>query len=561
MPLPQHIIRRGQRLYYRRAFPKELWPVTGRGKSFVLSLRTDSLSEALRARPAAERAYHAAVDAACAEMGRRGNRPPLSKEAAQALAVRWFLDALETAEDMTVPASGGALEKVIADSEWAIAEARRAIAEGELADRERLGRCLRDAAGYSSEPVANAALVRLLGRAAVAAEEVYRGRLVGRYETRPSDPLFAAALDNPPSNGAGVVPASWAAQAEPEGKTVADLEEAYREERLPVLSLSAQEAYEPVLRLLKAVLGEGAPLNSLTRKDGLRLLEAAKGMPTNAKKRKALAGLTVLEAIEEGRRLGLPTLSPKTVNDTYLANLGALFRFAQDRGWMSLNPVAKLRVPDPVADVDRRDPFGAQLPALFGAAPWSPQDASEPIRYWGPLLALYHGLRLGEVAGLLVKDVGQEGGEPVLHLRHGLRKLKTDASRRDLPVHPELVRLGFLEWAEGRRKAAKQDETLFPGEKPYAHGKWGRGLSDWFGRRVKALGLQGVKLTFHSLRHDFKDAMREAEIDPQMQDYLAGHAGPGGVGAAYGGRTPSLARRKDAVGRVGYRGLALPGPR
>ena len=72
MALPEFVTRRGERLYYRRAFPKELWPVTGKA-AFAVSLHTSDPKEALRSRPEAERRYCAKVDEARAELARRAN--------------------------------------------------------------------------------------------------------------------------------------------------------------------------------------------------------------------------------------------------------------------------------------------------------------------------------------------------------------------------------------------------------------------------------------------------------------------------------------------------------
>ena len=85
--------------------------------------------------------------------------------------------------------------------------------------------------------------------------------------------------------------------------------------------------------------------------------------------------LPIREMIAEGKRLGLPTLSAKTVNDTYLANMAAIFRFAADRGWMTFNPVAGLKAKETVAAGDKREPFAVRLPVLFAAAPWTPQSS------------------------------------------------------------------------------------------------------------------------------------------------------------------------------------------
>ena len=144
----------------------------------------------------------------------------------------------------------------------------------------------------------------------------------------------------------------------------------------------------------------------------------------------------------------------------------------------------------------------------------------------------------------------------MLLLRAGQRTLKTASARRDIPVHPELLRLGFMDFVKERRKAAKPNDLLFAGEAAYARQQWGRGLGDWFTRKVRSLKLEGRKLTFHSLRHDFRDALREAEVERGLADYLMGHAQEG-MGAQYGSGRPSLARLSAAAAKVSYGGLKL----
>jgi integrase len=517
----------------------------------------------MRSRPEAERAFFAAIDKARAELVHKASLPVLTKEAAISIAIEWFLGGLERGDDWRKPMSPEELDEALELSSDRIVEARQALSEkGEAREWQRRAASLRDRAGYASERSADWELTRLLARCTVAMEEVEQGRLLGDYGRRPSDPLFAAAMEAPggpvegPAAPVAVQPAVQLAAAP--ARSIADLERAFREAKFPTLSPSTVQGYEPVLRLLRDVLGADTYIARLTHDDGQRLFEAVQGLPTNAQKHRALRGLGTLEAIAEGKRLGLPTVSAKTVNDRYMANIGSLFRFAAARGWMTLNLVHGLRANDAVNDRDRRDAFRSNLPKVFGAAPWAPKDASQPLHYWGPLLALFHGLRLGEIAGLLVRDIGEEAGEPMLLLRDGNRPLKTKAARRDIPVHPTLVRLGFLEFVEERREKSEGGELLFAGQKAYARQQWGRRLGEWFGRHVKALGLEGRKLGMHSLRHDFRDALREAEVPEDVAHYLMGHAQEG-MGAVYGGR-PTLARLKAAIARVAYPGLTLSEP-
>jgi integrase len=535
-----------------------------------MSLRTADPKEALRARPAAEREYTKRLDAARAELARlrtlpplskadaelarQRTLPPLSKADAEALAVRWFLEALDNLE----AARRNTQECVQVNAERAresAAEGRRVLAEGEAGLSK--ARRLRDAAGFASNLEAERTLARLLGRASVAADEVEAGRAVGRYGCRPSDPLFASAMDAP---APAPVAAHGAAPNAPSTLTIAHLIDRYRDARFGRFSDSTKRAYEPVFRVLNELVGSATQLAALTHEDGDRLFAAIQSIPTNAQKRKELRGLPLRKQIEEGKRLGLPTLSAKTVNDGYLAHINALFGFARDRGWITFNPVAGRRVKEAVAAGDKREPFKDRLPVLFGVAPWTPRDASEPVRYYGPLLALFHGLRLAEIVGLRAGDIGAEQGQPMIYIRAGERGLKGRGSRRDLPMHPQLVRLGFADYATTRLKVAGADAMLFAGERPNARGQWGRQLGQWFAGRVRELGLKGRKLTLHALRHDFRDALREAGIDEQLAEYLFGHARKG-LAAIYGGDRPySVTRLAEAIGKVRYEGLQLNGP-
>jgi integrase len=215
-------------------------------------------------------------------------------------------------------------------------------------------------------------------------------------------------------------------------------------------------------------------------------------------------------------------------------------------------------VHDPVAREDKRDPFSAeQLKALFGASPWSPRDDSpdaKPSCFWVPLLCAFHGLRLAEAAGLLVEHVSKREGTPVLLLKaYEGRGLKTNSSRGVLPVHPELIHMGFLKYVRECRTAGA--ERLFPDAKVNANGKVGAKLGEWFSKLVKERGLKGTKLGMHSFRHSFEDRLREAELPERTALALARRterSSSGGYGDGLSVR--SLAA---AMAKISYPGLDL----
>jgi integrase len=129
-----------------------------------------------------------------------------------------------------------------------------------------------------------------------------------------------------------------------------------------------------------------------------------------------------------------------------------------------------------------------------------------------------------------------------------------------VPVHPELVKLGFLDLVEDRRNASGKSAPLVPLLRPGPRGGYAEGWSKWFGRYIRGIGIGNPARVFHSFRHTFKDALRSAGASEDLHDALTGHSG-GGVGRAYGAKEMArwfgLTRLAEAVGKVDYRGLDL----
>jgi integrase len=146
-------------------------------------------------------------------------------------------------------------------------------------------------------------------------------------------------------------------------------------------------------------------------------------------------------------------------------------------------------------------------------------------------------MRRGEIAQLNVADVQEVDGVTVMLVRPGLegQRVKTKASRRMLPVHPELKRMGLLAFVADQRRAGRKQ--LFPGEEPNSNGQWGDGFSDWFTRLLSAREVRGQRLGMHSFRHNFEDRLRAAGLrGGDIGKALAGRARQGGSdsGDTYG---------------------------
>ena len=106
-----------------------------------------------------------------------------------------------------------------------------------------------------------------------------------------------------------------------------DLIDSYREAEEHKWAPSTQSSYKPIWRLLEDVLGRDMLLSDVDRTAGRGLFEIVRKLPKNLGKKRELQGLTIPEAIEKGKQLGLETLSPKTINGTYMGFLSTVFKW------------------------------------------------------------------------------------------------------------------------------------------------------------------------------------------------------------------------------------------
>ena len=173
---------------------------------------------------------------------------------------------------------------------------------------------------------------------------------------------------------------------------------------------------------------------------------------------------------------------------------------------------------------------------------------------------------MSELASLATSDIVTDEETGIVYFRIAEdkargRKLKTASSRRGIPVHPTLVRLGFLaRIVEPRLSGKTAPAPLFPELVPGPRGHYSEHWSKWFGRYIRDIGIENKASVFHSFRHGFKDALRCAGISEDINDALTGHAG-GGVGRSYGAkdmiRRFGLPRLAEAISKVEYAGLDL----
>ena len=113
--------------------------------------------------------------------------------------------------------------------------------------------------------------------------------------------------------------------------------------------------------------------------------------------------------------------------------------------------------------------------------------------------------------------------------------LKTENAQREIPLHPVLKAIGFVDWVSRRRE--RGELALFP-EVP-AHSNYddhSTRFSKWYESDLRYfdLGERRAKLTFHSYRHTFKRGLDRADVREDKKEELCGWARGKTTGRRYG---------------------------
>lgn len=264
-------------------------------------------------------------------------------------------------------------------------------------------------------------------------------------------------------------------------------------------------------------------------------------------KGEGIRGLSAPQAIARAATEGLPTAGLATVRKQLVA-LSAVLNFAVKRlGAMDEEPVSSSGILKSLAKASARQETRTgedkaytmtDLRRMFDSplfrGEWKPArtDYGQAL-YWIPLLLAYTGARREEVAQLLVSDVARcpDTGVWYAALRpDDAKSVKGASSRRRVPLHTDLVDLGFVRYVDSLPK----DGLVFPRLVEHSSNGLGHSVGLAWGRYLRReLGMDAEAAPFHGFRHTFKTLCREAGIETAVHDCITGHS-TAGVGASYG---------------------------
>ena len=194
------------------------------------------------------------------------------------------------------------------------------------------------------------------------------------------------------------------------------------------------------------------------------------------------------------------------------------------------------------------------------------RSLKKPHEYWTPLIGLYTGARLDEIAQLRLKDIEKKDNIWCYSITDdGIETTtKNTSSVRTIPIHPSLIDLGLMDYVEDVRSVAPEGR-LFPYLLESVNG-YADIPSESFARYWKSIIKSTMTLspstagsqrsaippraknrkTFHSFRSTLIQLI-ENNTGDKARKYYVGHALESDHDLIYGNKTPTPSSLMDLV--------------
>ena len=170
-----------------------------------------------------------------------------------------------------------------------------------------------------------------------------------------------------------------------------------------------------------------------------------------------------------------------------------------------------------------------ELVCLFHSTAYKANTFKKPSHYWLPLLGLYTGARLEELAGLHLSAFSALHGIAMVVLsdEDTTDGGKNEFALRQMPIHKELIAAGLLQYVEKLKLAGYS--RLFPDIGEAARDGYGKRATVDFTQYRRSVGVgkgdgERSRQVFHSFRSTLAGEFYHHGIDGDLSRRLTGHA-------------------------------------
>jgi integrase len=289
-------------------------------------------------------------------------------------------------------------------------------------------------------------------------------------------------------------------------------------ERVGAWTEKSTDEYRSILDLFIRVLGD-VQIGTIRYEQARDFKEVLLKLPPNINK-SPLYRTKTIDQIVAMKPVGVMAMNTVIKK---IRRVSSLFLWAKQHGYVYENYFGGLCPKNTKRAHEERDAFSADdLSVLFPVDFLENKKFRHPYSTWLPLIAIYSGCRLEEICQLHICDIRQDVDIWVFDINGDEdKKLKTEASDRLIPIHSQLIELGFLDYVQSLRR--KKVVRLFPELKPDKYGSYGASASKWFSRYKTGCGITISTKAFHSFRHTVANHLKQKGIEREKIAAILGH--------------------------------------
>ena len=311
------------------------------------------------------------------------------------------------------------------------------------------------------------------------------------------------------------------------------------------------------------------PVSLLSKEDIRTYIKTLIKLPINRRKNPKYRDLSIDEVM---KLKGVKPQSRINVNK-FLTRLTTFMRFGVSQGYIKENYIDGMKIPISKKDErKKREPFSPEdLVKILNPKTYldytidykkisSNQHTTFTTNknvklgtpyYWSFLIGIFSGMRTNETSQLRVDDIVKEGNVWMIIIDETQgKRVKTTSSIRKVPIHPQLISLGFIKYVEILKSNGV--DRVFPEltkERDGYSSKISRHYNEKF---LQSVGVwkKNVKVLY-STRHTFINRCYNKGVDRDIIKQIVGHE-PDFTMDVYGGNPFTPQQLYQGISKVTY---------
>lgn len=292
-------------------------------------------------------------------------------------------------------------------------------------------------------------------------------------------------------------------------------------------SQKTQNKYAQCLALAISYFGD-VLVDTITPEQGRHFRECLKTFPLGIKTKEMLAQ-PLSEIIKKHPRTQI--ISVETAN-SHLQKVSQFFDWIVSLGYLTYNPIPQEPLPAPrvnhkddravITDEEAIQVFQHPLFTMHQGV--KTKKIQQPYHFWLPLLCLFTGMRPGEACQLFTNDIEKVNDIWCIRVdnRYEKQRLKTPNAKRYIPIHQQLIDLGFLVFVNDKAGQDSQNTRLFP-EIMLIQDSFATKPGEWFNRNLRDRRSLPEHVTLYSFRHYFRDKLLALHPSDEYLNKIMGH--------------------------------------